>query len=85
VLTDLAATDPEARRIAERAADHLAALAEAVRRRLGRLPVVGTGGVFRSTIIWNRFAASTGAIRPLASPAVGAALLAARATAPDNA
>jgi N-acetylglucosamine kinase-like BadF-type ATPase len=85
VLTDLAVTDPEARRIAERAADHLAALAEAVRRRLGRLPVVGTGGVFRSTIIWNRFAASTGAIRPLASPAVGAALLAARATAPDNA
>jgi glucosamine kinase len=88
VLTDLATTDPEARRITERAAGHLAALAEAVQRRLGGgqggrspLPVAGTGGVFRSEIIWNRFAASTGAVRPLASPAVGAALLAARARA----
>lgn len=76
VLADLAETDREARRIAETAADHLAALAEAVRRRLGPLPVAGTGGVFRSGIIWDRFAERTGAVRPQASPAVGAALLA---------
>jgi glucosamine kinase len=82
VITDLAATDPDARRITERAADHLAALADAVRRRLGPaepgpLPVAGAGGVFRSPLIWARFAAQTGAVRPQASPAVGAALLAA--------
>jgi N-acetylglucosamine kinase-like BadF-type ATPase len=79
VLTALAAKDPEARRITERAADHLVALAEAVRRRLGPLPVAGTGGVFSSGIIWDRFASLTGATRPQASPAVGAALLAAHA------
>jgi glucosamine kinase len=76
-VTELAATDPEALRIAERAADHLAALAAAVQRRLGQLPVAGTGGVFRAPAIWNRFAELTGATRPLAAPAVGAALLAA--------
>ena len=76
VLTTLAVTDPVARGIAEQAADHLIALAEAVQRRLGKLPVAGTGGVFDSELIWDRFAARTGAIRPQASPAVGAALLA---------
>jgi len=65
-----------ARQIAEQAADHLAALAEAVQRRLGPLPVAATGGVFRSEIIWDRFASRTGAVRAQASPAVGAALLA---------
>jgi N-acetylglucosamine kinase-like BadF-type ATPase len=85
VLTALAETDPEARRIAERAADHLTAMAEAVQRRMGSgrgqqpLSVAGTGGVFRSTIIWDRFASLTGATRPQASPAVGATLLAADA------
>ena len=79
VLTALAAKDPEARRITERAADHLVALAEAVRRRLGPLPVAGVGGVFSSAIIWDRFVALTGATRPQSSPAVGAALLAAHA------
>jgi glucosamine kinase len=83
LITDLAAADPEARRITERAADHLAAIAAAVQRRLGPagspgpLPVAGTGGVFRSPLIWERFAVQTGAVRPQASPAVGAALLAA--------
>jgi len=76
VLTALARTDPVARQIAEQAADHLAALAEAVQRRLGPLPVAATGGVFRSEIIWDRFASRTGAVRAQASPAVGAALLA---------
>jgi glucosamine kinase len=76
VLTALAAGDPEARRITDQAAGHLAALAEAVQKRLGPLPVAGAGGVFAAPAIWDRFAALTGAIRPLAGPAVGAALLA---------
>jgi N-acetylglucosamine kinase-like BadF-type ATPase len=87
VVTALAETDPEARRLVEEAADHLVTLVRAVRSRLsssgpssagGPLPVAGIGGVFKSTLIWDRFAAATGAVRPLASPAVGAALLAAR-------
>ena len=76
LITDLAETDAAARRITERAADHLAALAAAVQRRLGPLAVAGTGGVLGSPLIWERFAAQTGAERPQASPAVGAALLA---------
>lgn len=79
VLTALASSDPVARRITERAADHLVALAEAVRRRLGPLPVAGVGGVFNSAIIWDRFVALTGATRPQASAAFGATLLAAHA------
>jgi glucosamine kinase len=79
VVTALAPTDPAALRIVEDAADHLAELAQAVLARLdGPVPVAGMGGVFRSPLIWDRFAASTGAVRPLASAAVGAALLAAR-------
>jgi len=79
VVTALARTDPQARRISTRAADHLTALARAVLSRLdGPVPVAGTGGVFSSALIWDRFAAATGAVRPLAAPAVGAALLAAR-------
>ena len=75
-LTALAAEDPEARKIALRAAEHLAALAEAIRRRLGPLPVAGAGRVFSAPVIWDRFAELTGAVRPLASATVGAALLA---------
>ena len=40
------------------------------------LPVAGAGGVFSSSIIWDRFAELTGATRPLAPASVGAALLA---------
>jgi N-acetylglucosamine kinase-like BadF-type ATPase len=79
VVTALAAEDAEARRIALEAAGHLAALADAIGRRLGPLPVAGAGGVFRAPVIWDRFAELTGAVRPLASAAVGAALLAGRA------
>jgi N-acetylglucosamine kinase-like BadF-type ATPase len=68
-----------ARQIAERAADHLAELAAAVRRQLGPLPVAGIGGVFRARVIWDRFVSRTGAVRSAASPAIGAALLAADA------
>jgi glucosamine kinase len=78
VVTALAAEDPEARKIALRAAEHLAALAEAVRRRLGPLPVAGAGRVFSAPVIWDRFAELTGAVRPLAAATVGAALLAAQ-------
>jgi glucosamine kinase len=97
VLAELAQTDPAARQIIDRAADHLVALAMAVQRQLAPsvaglasasglasvaglaavLPVAGGGGVFRSPLIWERFAEQTGATRPQASPAVGAALMAA--------
>jgi glucosamine kinase len=77
VVTDLARTDPAARRIIDEAVDHLVALARAVLARLSApVPVAGLGGVFESALIWDRFAAATGAVPPLASPAVGAALLA---------
>ena len=75
-VTALAAEDAEARKIALEAAGHLADLAESIRRRLGPLPVAGAGGVFRAPVIWDRFAELTGAVRPAASAAVGAALLA---------
>jgi len=80
-VTAMAGDDPEAQRIARCAAEHLAALAESIRRRLRPLPVAGVGGVFRAPAIWARFAELTGATRPLASAAVGAALLAATCTA----
>jgi N-acetylglucosamine kinase-like BadF-type ATPase len=75
-ITALAAEDPEARKIALQAAEHLADLAEAIRRRLGPLPVAGAGRVFSAPVIWDRFAELTGAVRPLAAATVGAALLA---------
>ena len=78
VVTALAGEDEAARRIALEAAGHLAELAAAVGRRLGPLPVSGTGGVLRAPVIWDRFAELTGAVRPLAPPEVGAALLAGR-------
>ena len=78
VISSLAATDPVALSLAHEAAAHLAALAEALRRRLGQeLPVCGTGGVLSAPAIWDRFAELTGAAQPLAPPEVGAALLAA--------
>jgi len=78
VATALAGQDEAARRIALEAAGHLAELAAAVRRRLGPLPVCGMGGVLSAPVIWDRFAELTAAVRPLAPPEVGAALLAGR-------
>ena len=75
VVTELAAVDEAARQIADQAAVHLAELALAVHRELGPLPVCGLGGVLRAPVIWERFAGLTGAVRPLAPPEVGAALL----------
>jgi hypothetical protein len=43
---------------------------------VARGPVAGAGGVFRAPVIWDRFAELTGAVRPAACAAVGAALLA---------
>jgi glucosamine kinase len=79
-VTAITADDPEAQRIVRCAAEHLAALAESIRRRLGPLPVAGAGGVFRAPAIWARFTELTGATSPLAPAAVGAALLAATCT-----
>lgn len=76
VVTALAAEDREARRIAWHAARLLAALAGAVQRRIGPLPVAGTGGIFRSSVVWDRFCQLTGASPALSPPAVGAAILA---------
>jgi glucosamine kinase len=78
VVTALAGEDEAARRIALEAAEHLAELASAVARRLGPLPVCGVGGVLGAPVIWDRFAELTGAVRPLAAPEMGAALLAGR-------
>ncbi len=78
VVSALAGEDDAARRIALEAAEHLAELAWAVTRRLGPLPVCGLGGVLRAPVIWDRFAELTGAIRPMAAPEMGAALLAGR-------
>jgi glucosamine kinase len=75
-VTALADEDDTARQIAWQAAGHLAELAEAVRRKLGPLPVCGMGGVLDAAVIWDRFAELTSAVRPLAPPEVGAALLA---------
>jgi len=75
-VTALAAEDPVARKISLKAARHLAGLAGSIRRRLGPLPVAGAGGVFDAPVIWDRFAELTGAVRPAATAAVGAALLA---------
>ena len=79
VVTALAGEDETARRIAIEAAGHLAELASAVGRRLGPLPVCGIGGVLHAPVIWDRFVELTDAVRPLAPPEVGAALLAGRA------
>lgn len=76
VLTALAGEDETANLIARQAAGHLADLADGVRRVLGRLPVCGMGGVLGAPAVWDAFAERTGAVRPLASPEVGAALLA---------
>ena len=69
-ITAIAGEDDTARGIAR----HLAALAGSVRDTIGPVPVTAAGGVFRSPVIWDRFAELTGAGRALAEPAVGAAL-----------
>jgi glucosamine kinase len=69
--------DPVARAIIAGAAAALAALAAALRRRLGELPVAYAGGVFAIPALRAAFRQTTGAVAPLAPPEIGAALLAA--------
>jgi N-acetylglucosamine kinase-like BadF-type ATPase len=69
--------DPVAAAVLADAAAALAGLADALRRLLGDLPVAGAGGVFAIRPLWEAFQRSAGAVRPLAPPVLGAALLAA--------
>lgn len=64
--------DPAAQQILEGAADHLIALATALRSMVGDLPVVMVGGVFEIPSIAERFIAATNADRPLEAPELGA-------------
>jgi len=66
------ARDEQAGRILVEAAGHLADLADAVRARLGPLPVAITGGVFRCAPIRDAVVARTGAIDPAEPPEIGA-------------
>jgi N-acetylglucosamine kinase-like BadF-type ATPase len=67
--------DPVAQTIIADAAALLAELAQALRARLGDLPVAGAGGVLAIAPVWAAFQAATDAGRPLAPPEIGAALL----------
>jgi N-acetylglucosamine kinase-like BadF-type ATPase len=69
--------DPVARAIIAGAAAALAALAAALRQRLGELPVAYAGGVFAIPPLRAAFRQTTGAVAALAPPEIGAALLAA--------
>lgn len=62
--------------ILDRGGDELAALAAAVRSRVGDLPVAGVGGIFQIARLKAAFCTRTGAREPLAPPPVGALLLA---------
>jgi glucosamine kinase len=66
------AGDPEADRVLAAAAAYLIELAEAVRSRLGPLPVAGIGGVFRCAPIAAAFTTATGARQPAEPPELGA-------------
>jgi glucosamine kinase len=73
-LVPLAASldDQVAADLLDRAADHLAALADALQARLGPLPVAMAGGIFQVDAVRRRFVARTGAVSPQHEPAVGA-------------
>lgn len=64
--------DAEAVRILREAAAHLLDLAEAIRDRLGPLPVCGVGGIFRCAPVRAAFTARTGALDPAEPPELGA-------------
>jgi glucosamine kinase len=73
LVTDVAASDDaEARRILAEAAAHLADLADAVRSRLGDLPVAGVGGIFRCAPVRAAFAERADATEPAEPPELGA-------------
>jgi glucosamine kinase len=66
------AGDAVAARILADAAAYLVELAEAVRDRLGPLPVAGVGGIFRCAPVRDAFRAKTGATEPAEPPELGA-------------
>ncbi|MEP7056008.1 MAG: BadF/BadG/BcrA/BcrD ATPase family protein [Actinomycetota bacterium] len=68
--------DPTARAILDAACDHLIAMATALRKTLGDLPVAMVGGVFEIPALAQRFTAATGAKRPVEAPEFGAVRLA---------
>lgn len=64
--------DQVAADLLDRAADHLAALADAAQARLGPVPVAMAGGIFRIDAVRRRFVARTGAVSPAHGPELGA-------------
>ena len=72
------AQDEVARAILADAAEALIGMVTALQRRFGDLPVAAAGGVFGIGPVWGAFQRSTGAVAPLATPEIGAALLAAQ-------
>jgi glucosamine kinase len=67
-----ATDDPLAAGLLAEAGNHLADLADALRARLGPLPVAGVGGIFRCAPVRAAFTARTGAVDPLEPPELGA-------------
>jgi N-acetylglucosamine kinase-like BadF-type ATPase len=68
--------DATARTILENAADHLIAMANSLRARVGGLPVSMVGNVFDIPAVADRFVAATGAGKPIESAEMGAVRLA---------
>lgn len=68
--------DAVCREILEQAYSELATLAEALRRRVGDVPVAGIGGILRIERVRAGFVQRTRAREAIAPPAVGALLLA---------
>jgi glucosamine kinase len=77
VAAVLASTaDPVGTAILAEAADHLVAMAMALRSRLGDLPVSMVGSVFGIPAVRDRFVAATGSQPPVEPPELGAVRLA---------
>jgi len=68
--------DPVGKAILADAADHLVAMATALRGKMGDLPVSMVGGVFSIPAVRDRFVELTGAQQPIESPEMGAVRLA---------
>ncbi|MDQ1710456.1 MAG: hypothetical protein QOG49_1841 [Frankiaceae bacterium] len=71
-----ASTDPAAKAILDEAADHLIAMATALRASMGNLPVAMVGGVFEIASVAQKFIAATDATKPMEAPEFGAVRLA---------
>jgi glucosamine kinase len=69
-------SDPAARAILDSATDHLIAMATALRKTVGDLPVAMVGGIFEIPAVLQRFTAATDAKRPIETPEFGAVRLA---------